>query len=389
MFKSYKDIKHLNRRCWKHGFYLINGQICLTNKAETLELATKLKTRDVRYCVEDDIFSTIDWTIEPEQSLPDLYRIRAQQIRDEYDYVIITYSGGSDSYTALHSFFANGILPDEVATVGCFAKGFTDFNTETNLEAAVSTKKWIKEWVIPNGVKYYRHDISEDTKKMIKDESWIYESSTEMVAFNTARTKLFDHPRYQKMVDEGKKVCIILGLEKPQMYYDGNEFYVYFNDLNQHDGFFRDINTLGDDVAIPDVVRFFTAGNFPLLTIKQSHVIKEFYKKNYSKEQLKTLLTFDKSFDYKTFKKIATELLYKDIWDPTTFSRGKIHAPLDLYFRDDWIRNNKEHERIYTVMKEGWKYIDKTVDSYFFKDPEVGLKSGLHGILSRSYNLGK
>jgi hypothetical protein len=316
-----------------------------------------------------------------------LYKIRAQKLRDEYDYVIISYSGGSDSWTTMHSFFANGILPDEVVTCGCFAKGFTDVNTETNLEASISTKKWIKEWVIPNGVKYYQHDISEDAKKIIKDESWIHESSIDTVVFNTARAKLFDHPRYQKMVDQGKKVCIILGLEKPQMFYDGNEFHAYFNDLTHHDGCIRDINTLGDDVEMPDIIRFFSAGDFPLLTIKQSHIIKEFYKKTYTKKELGTLLTFDISFDHKTFRNIASALLYKD-WDPTTFSRGKIHSPLDLYFRDDWVRT-REHKRLHTVMTEGWKYVNKNVDGYFFKNSALGLKGGLHGILSRSYNLGK
>ena len=48
------------------------------------------------------------------QSLESLYRERAQQLRDKYDYLILHYSGGSDSHNILMTFLNNNIKLDEV-----------------------------------------------------------------------------------------------------------------------------------------------------------------------------------------------------------------------------------------------------------------------------------
>ena len=58
----------------------------------------------------------LDWTVEPKQSLSELYRQRAQYLRDHFDYLILMYSGGSDSHQTLMSFIGNGIFLDEVRT---------------------------------------------------------------------------------------------------------------------------------------------------------------------------------------------------------------------------------------------------------------------------------
>ena len=62
----------------------------------------------------DDEFSKVDWQQEPLESLTELYRQRAAQLRADYDYLILWYSGGSDSHTVLQSFLDNGIHLDEI-----------------------------------------------------------------------------------------------------------------------------------------------------------------------------------------------------------------------------------------------------------------------------------
>jgi hypothetical protein len=47
-------------------------------------------------------------------NLLDLYKERAQQLRDSYDYLILAYSGGSDSDNMLKTFLYNNIKIDEI-----------------------------------------------------------------------------------------------------------------------------------------------------------------------------------------------------------------------------------------------------------------------------------
>src|SRR5262249_28377199 len=55
-------------------------------------------------------------------SLPDLYRQRAEEIRRDYDYIILTYSGGHDSSNMLETFLYNDIPVDEILTVGALSR---------------------------------------------------------------------------------------------------------------------------------------------------------------------------------------------------------------------------------------------------------------------------
>ena len=60
------------------------------------------------------VFEKIVWDQEPETDLRLLYRLRAQQLREKYDWIRVEASGGGDSTTAIFSFLLNGIHLDEV-----------------------------------------------------------------------------------------------------------------------------------------------------------------------------------------------------------------------------------------------------------------------------------
>ena len=62
----------------------------------------------------DKEFSQANWNVEPSKSLQELYRERAEWIRNNYEYVILAYSGGADSTNVLESFYYNNIHIDEI-----------------------------------------------------------------------------------------------------------------------------------------------------------------------------------------------------------------------------------------------------------------------------------
>lgn len=59
-------------------------------------------------------FSLVKFDQEPHQSLSELLRLRAIELRDTYKYLRLWVSGGSDSMTALHAFVSNNIFVDEI-----------------------------------------------------------------------------------------------------------------------------------------------------------------------------------------------------------------------------------------------------------------------------------
>jgi hypothetical protein len=91
----------------KLGYYTV-GQIRHYIKPEALIAATK-HNQFPEWHFNRDVFDVYAWHQEPEIGLRELYRMRAQQLRDKYDYIRLEVSGGGDSATAAFSFILNGI----------------------------------------------------------------------------------------------------------------------------------------------------------------------------------------------------------------------------------------------------------------------------------------
>ena len=95
------------------GYYLV-GNYKTYSKIEALERAHLLNI-PVEWIFNDGVFSTHPWHIDTKEDLKKLYKKRAEQIRNKYDYIVIWYSGGVDSFTVLNTFKENNIHVDEIA----------------------------------------------------------------------------------------------------------------------------------------------------------------------------------------------------------------------------------------------------------------------------------
>lgn len=98
------------------GGYWKIGEKYFFDKAECLRYASLKKDFNITFHYNDEFYSTLQWKEEPKESLKELYKQRAIQLREKYDYIILSFSGGSDSYNVLDSFLDNGIFIDCVAT---------------------------------------------------------------------------------------------------------------------------------------------------------------------------------------------------------------------------------------------------------------------------------
>lgn len=97
------------------GYWQVNDRYFF-DKRECLKYASNIKNYNVSFHFFDDIYQSIDWSTESEKSLDQLYLDRAIQLREKYDYLIIQFSGGSDSMNILDTFLNNNIRVDEIVT---------------------------------------------------------------------------------------------------------------------------------------------------------------------------------------------------------------------------------------------------------------------------------
>jgi hypothetical protein len=83
----------------QHGYYTVDG-IDFQSKIQACIFANK-HNKKVEWKFNNQAFDTYNWSIEPEQSLDQLYDRRANDLREKYDYLILSYSGGADSHNIL------------------------------------------------------------------------------------------------------------------------------------------------------------------------------------------------------------------------------------------------------------------------------------------------
>src|SRR5260221_13572359 len=97
------------------GHYVYNRN-AYVRKIDAFDEA--LKNRDyfpnISLWFHDESYAQFDWAQEPLVSLDTLYKMRAKQIRDENEYLILLYSGGADSHQILDTFLKHNIFIDEV-----------------------------------------------------------------------------------------------------------------------------------------------------------------------------------------------------------------------------------------------------------------------------------
>ena len=103
------------------GYYQV-GNYRTFSKLEAIEIE-QATGETVHWNFNDEVYSCYDWTKEPEPntSISEFYRRRAQQLRDKYEYLVLMYSGGPDSQVILDTCLGNNIHIDEIVNVNSYS----------------------------------------------------------------------------------------------------------------------------------------------------------------------------------------------------------------------------------------------------------------------------
>jgi hypothetical protein len=212
------------------GYYRV-GDLRTYSKLEAIELHQKTGHHP-EWHFNEAVFRSYDWKSEPQLPLTELYRQRAQQIRDQYDYVVLFYSGGSDSTNILNTFVENNIKLDECASF--WAQG-ADGDLTSHFSTEVASVAIPRMKTLPD-ITHRLLDLSEITEQVMTDPNvkfdWIYFMNNYFSPNNYVRSHLRRIiPAYRKMIDAGKSVCFVWGAEKPRVYSMDGKYCVRFQDL--------------------------------------------------------------------------------------------------------------------------------------------------------------
>ena len=258
------------------GYYNVGDQK-FGNKYDAVMYAQRTD-QDVTWHFFDEVFDKVDWTVEPELSLNELYRIRAQQIRDTYDYLIVFCSGGADSNNVIRTFLNNNIHVDEVMGIAPM-NGLNNWEFDKNNLSEDNTISETKYAMFPlfdeiaaknPNIKLTINDYFNDVIDK-KDEQWTYEACGNIVTVLTSHfTDIARFKHIDQLIQQGKRIGLVYGTDKPIVRIDNNnDLYFIFADSG--------INYLNmpEDRQTPNVDRvlFYWTPDLPELLVKQAHVV--------------------------------------------------------------------------------------------------------------------
>jgi hypothetical protein len=254
------------------------GQHLLYSKLDAIKLS--VATGDAvqwKYC--NDIFSKQDWTAEPEKDIRTMYRERAQAIRDQFDYVVVMFSGGADSTTVLDSFIDNNIPVDEVLMHQWIKYQSEKENSFMNAEITHSALPYLKRKLPTAWNTHVRlHDPSDHILDCLRDPDFRERSYREVNNVHNLWTISCHYdlqnrfPEYSKLREQGKTIAFVWGEAKPIIKYDleTNKHYFIFQDHYPHAPQARD-QELNDPCCHHE--QFYNDRLHPEIKVKQCHLV--------------------------------------------------------------------------------------------------------------------
>jgi len=371
----------------KLGFYTVAGQV-FYSKPEALIAATKTG-HFPQWNFNRQVFDALNWMHEPQTDLRTLYRLRAQQLRQTYDWIRVEASGGGDSTTAVLSFLNNGIHLDEV--VFRYPKtGEKDVHNDPfNTKCENTLSEWefaarpLLQWIATHHpqTQITVHDYSETMLQSNADETWVFNSKDFFQpghAFKHDNISLIDH---RKHADTGKQICVLYGIDKPKICIRDGKWYVYFMDLQANFS-----NSVVYEYSNITNEYFYWTPDLPEIVHKQAHIIKNWFGLP-NNQFLQYLVRWpNHSIANRTaYEAMVKPLLYPD-YDPATFQVAK---PTNSFYNemDYWFYKNFQDTHIYRVWQAGLELLVNSIDAKYF-NTEMGRPVGFVGFISPFYELG-
>lgn len=356
----------------KLGYYTCGGE----------EFDSKIKAcfrslenkKPIQWHFNDEVFSRYDWGVEPEETLDQLYDRRSRQLREEYDYLILSYSGGADSHNILMSFVRQGLHIDEIV-VNHMEKAnlqFTEIDpnnkkaTNASAEYYLQTMPRLKEIapLIPK-TKINIMDLSDhlfDSMNKYNDASWVMDKREGLNPANVTRFNYLHFADLRRQFDKDKKIAVVLGVEKPRTFVSNGALHMRFADRAAN------MITIAEHMKeYPNstVEYFYWSPDAVPVMIKQGHVIKRWLRANPH-----LIPQWDSStMTFETIRLVHERVLRSVIyttWDQNWWQADKAIKDWTSEF-DQWFEDGYSDTKAYGVWLEGVNYIKEKLEPFVNK----------------------
>jgi hypothetical protein len=373
------------------GYYSCNG-IVFETKLQAMLYANP-KNLTIQWHFNDEKFNSYDWSIEPQINLDYLYDLRASQIREEYDYVILSYSGGSDSHNILESFLRQGLFIDEIVT---------NWALDITSNYIITDEKVKDAW--NNNAEFYLHTKNQldyiknkspntritllDTSKSILDSllnnlnvDWIDNKNDVFSATGAFQWNPLYFSELRKRLDKLNRVAYVIGIDKPRLIIKENKLYLYF--LDKPTGIVPIQENIVEYTNITTVFFYWSPNSCDLLC-KQAHTVLKYIKasNNVIKKVWESL---DPIFVRKVQEILLRNILYTT-WDNNWFQVNKTLQDWNCEW-DYWFTKGMTDSKEYAIWLDGIKVLKPRV-SNFIRYNNDGSINGTNPYLSKFYYVG-
>ena len=365
----------------KLGYYICGGEE-FDSKIKACLYSIKVN-KPVAWYFNDDVFAANNWSIEPEETLDQLYDARARQLRERYDYLMLSYSGGADSHNILLSFVRQGLHIDEIVVNNMHKAAGNYVSLDPNnkdpknaaAEYYLQTLPRLKEIepLIPK-TKITIMDLSDHLFEMLEDVgdgSWILDKREQI---NIAGATRFNYKHYidvRRTFDKGRRIGLVIGLEKPRTFIKDGVFHVTFHDRAVNQVTVAEHNK---DYTNSHVEYFYLSPDCARLITKQVHTIKKYLEAFPEKQWYWDSANITPTIVRHVHERLLRTILYTT-WDNNWFQVDK--AVKDWWSEfDAWFYEGFKDSKAFMIWTEGLQYLENTVEPYIKRD-EAGMADGL------------
>jgi hypothetical protein len=375
----------------KYGCWVVNNQGFL-KKLDAFQYASKLGNDQIFFYYHNHIWENFDRSLLGKVSLKNLYKQRAEQLRDRYQYLVLHFSGGSDSFNILSTFLKNNIKLDEIVVK--WPKILSEKNFYIPNDIDTSAKNALSEWdyaISPVLKKLSIHNpeikitIVDYTENFISDRivnnlekklenNYFYSNYTTAVFFMTADTDKFD------VTYKSENTGHIFGIEKPTLSYGLDGIYLHFADHA------FDMLAVNPEIGIKEP--FYWSADLPILPMEQAYQCALYIASNPSLIPFLYNNTLASAADgnniMKMQNKIFKEILYKESWNFNTFQAEKPDQDRHDWYR--WMYEVSDFEKARLIFLENIKDITNTIDFSLFQN-KTNINNGLRKLKTKGFKI--
>lgn len=307
----------------KLGFYRV-GQEYFDYKMPALIRGTQTGIHP-EWDFNQSVFACVDWKTEPEESLWTLYSRRARQLREKYDYLILGYSGGSDSKNILDVFLSNKIKLDELATQASYKQFGNSYRPDPNSFSFMDnvtaewefTAKHDFNWISRHHpeIKLTFWDWFEDFDFEVRQD-WLVQRNTNLVPWGWKRHGI----HHIESIYKYPRVCYIMGVDKPRVALRDDKYYLYFIDKGCY-GMMPPETMVGNAT----IEFFYWAPESADILRKQAHILKKHSEAN---QYLKSMLIWPPK-KHAASRTVYENLVREQIYPTWDCARWQCAKPVD------------------------------------------------------------